>query len=135
MYVLLLWYVSMYELRYVSMYELRYVSMYKLWYVTFKHTYGRVPNVRRLQAVGTPVERQQLSNHFPSPRKGGQTPVFLVGQPRGSPAWLAELLLLSGDVETIPGPRRKQKTLVPLDLWNDPVGAAGLLARWDAVLA
>ena len=79
------------------------------------------PNEYSLLVVGVPQSRGLCKLYPPTPplrRPGNQ--VFLGSQPCVPAAWLAERLLLAGDIESNPGPKPTLKTLSHTHALNPP---------------
>ena len=68
----------------------------------------------------------------PAPSPEARPPSFWGSQPCVPAAWLAERLLLAGDIESNPAPK---PTLKILDLWMSPERVVPLLIRWKRCLA
>ena len=118
-----------------------------------QYVHMKAPNGYSLLVVGVPQchsrgdcsgEHCKLYPPTPPLRRPG-LPVFWGSQPCVPAAWLAERLLLAGDIESNPGPRPTLKTPTHtqpptftkfiLDLWMSPERVAPLLVRWKRRLA
>ena len=97
------------------------------------------PNGYSLLVVGVPQSGGlfggTLCKLYPPtlPLRRPGLPVFWGSQPCVPAAWLAERLLLAGDIESNPGHLYTSSNI--MDLWMSPERVAPLLARWKRRLA